>query len=127
MTKEVWKLYKITNNNKWGLRVYFVSNYGNVLMNGHPYICNIDTGGYKILGTSNELLHRIVAELFIPNPDNKPEVDHIDADRQNNNVNNLHWVTRKENHNNINFINKRSKISKEFVKTINRDEKGRFC
>ena len=45
-------------------------------------------------------VHRLVAETFIPNPDNKPEVDHINTDRCDNDVNNLRWVTRKENHNN---------------------------
>ena len=45
-------------------------------------------------------VHRIVAELFIPNPDNKPEIDHIDTNKINNRVDNLRWVTRKENLNN---------------------------
>lgn len=42
-------------------------------------------------------VNRMVAVAFIPNPDNKPEVDHIDHDRTNNNVENLRWVTHKEN------------------------------
>lgn len=46
------------------------------------------------------IIHRLVAEAFIRNPDNKPEVDHIDTNRQNNNVYNLRWVTRKENNQN---------------------------
>lgn len=41
--------------------------------------------------------HRLVAESFIPNPLNLPEVDHIDSNRSNSNCNNLMWVTRKEN------------------------------
>ena len=42
-------------------------------------------------------LHRIVATAFIPNPDNKPEVDHIDGNPANNSVENLRWVTATEN------------------------------
>lgn len=44
--------------------------------------------------------HRIVAEAFIPNVDNKPEVDHINTIRHDNRAENLRWVTRKENINN---------------------------
>lgn len=45
-------------------------------------------------------IHRLVAQAFIPNPKNKPHIDHIDGTRTNNCVENLRWATRQENQNN---------------------------
>jgi hypothetical protein len=58
--------------------------------------------GYHRVGLYNPKrknlsVHKLVAEHYIPNPDNKPEADHIDRDIDNNDVSNLRWVTHREN------------------------------
>lgn len=44
---------------------------------------------------TNKYVHRLVAELFLPNPDNKKKVIHIDGDINNNRLDNLRWVTHQ--------------------------------
>ena len=62
-----------------------------------------DTGGYLFVQLSsngnekNHSVHRLVAEAFIPNPDNLPQVNHIDEDKSNNCVDNLEWCDREYN------------------------------
>jgi hypothetical protein len=60
--------------------------------------------------TNNSSIHRLIATAFIPNPDNKPTVDHIDRNRSNNNIINLRWATSKEQNNNKNKPHKQEKI-----------------
>lgn len=67
---------------------------------------NIDKGGYPVVTLCRDCkstsvkVHRIIAEAFIPNPDNKPLIDHINTIRTDNRVENLRWCTNQENCNN---------------------------
>lgn len=66
-------------------------------------------------------VHRIVAETFIPNPDNKPTVDHIDGNRTNNSVTNLRWATYSEQNSRFNSAGVRSEkvLVKQYAETRN--------
>ena len=104
--QEEWKVYKETKNNRWGHRVYEVSNLGRVKCNGEVVEPSLFISNYLYIGTF--FIHRAVAELFVPNPENKPCVDHINTDRLNNRAENLRWVTQAENNRNPITRKKRS-------------------
>lgn len=101
--EEIWKVYRDETVNSYHNHrksKIEVSNKGNVKRDGIlvDFLKYKDKKGYyRVCGFN---VHRMVAELFIPNPDNKPYIDHIDGNPHNNNYNNLHWVTQKENMNN---------------------------
>ncbi len=61
----------------------------NITKGGYALVRMYGTQGFKI-----ESIHRLVAKAFIPNPDNLPEVNHKDENKQNNCVDNLEWCTR---------------------------------
>jgi hypothetical protein len=60
----------------------------------HGYIC-VDL--VKDTKVYRKLIHRIVATAFLPNPENKPQVNHINGIKSDNNLNNLEWNTHSEN------------------------------
>lgn len=105
--------YKPINNREIWRKVsefpnYSVSNQGRVRHDKRNHIRKIfiDKDGYEIVSLQKNgkpitrRVHKLVALAFVPNPLNKPCVDHIDTNKLNNNADNLRWVTQLENSNN---------------------------
>ena len=95
---EIWKPVP-------GFELYYeVSSFGNIRNSRKrimkPYVNN---KGYHCIDfqvnsiRTKHLIHRLVLLTFTPNPDNLPEVNHIDEDKSNNNLSNLEWCTRSYN------------------------------
>lgn len=96
LTGEEWRLVNGTED-------YYISSYGRfkrITPKGESLRKqSVDSEGYcrVNIGHLKYRTHRLVAEHFLPNPDNLPVVDHLDNNKSNNKVSNLEWVTIQEN------------------------------
>lgn len=110
--EEIWKRIEEYPN-------YEVSNMGRVKnVNRNIILTPLDNGkGYKYVqlwkgGRHKYYIHRLVANSFIPNPENRTEVDHINGDPSDNRAENLRWATKFENMNNPVTTNRMSTAKK---------------
>lgn len=136
LDKEVWKDIEGYNGK------YQVSNFGRVksmqrfvkrksesktLLSEKLMKIKKDKDGYLLVDLYKDNIikrmrvHRLVAEAFIDNPENKPHVDHINTIRDDNRVENLRWVTRKENMNNPATYDKLGKHSRKKILQFSTD------
>lgn len=107
---EEWKVCKDTRK-YWNGALWEVSTCGRVRKNGEDYELKHKGTEYFMIGGVR--LHRIIAELFIPNPENLPCIDHIDRNKYNNHVSNLRWCTYQENNQNKDWETIKQKMSGE--------------
>lgn len=114
---------------------YQISNYGNVRsLKKAPFLIlkpMVATNGYLVacLWKNNiqrkHCIHRLVANAFLPNPENLDEVNHIDEDKTNNRVDNLEWCTHKYN---MNYGAVREKIGRANTgKTISAERRKQIA
>lgn len=94
-------------------------------------VCKPNNSGYPQVNLGGKIntktVHRLVAEAFIPNPNNYPEVDHIDGNKLNNDVSNLRWISRKDNCNNVNTVGKGPKKVWTNIVAVNSQTGEKYC
>lgn len=128
---EIWKdikgfegIYQVSNTGKvrsFPRKVWNYTKPGRILKphdNGHSYLnVRLVKEGYE---QKHAYIHRLVAEAFIPNPENKEQINHLDFDKSNNHVDNLKWATRTENIRHYRNTPFQREVIKEVVQTRER-------
>jgi hypothetical protein len=94
--QEIWKDIKALDNK------YLISNMGKIrsyLHKNHNLSTHYNNSGYEVIVIKKKhfSIHRLVAEAFVPNPNNYVFVNHIDGNKHNNKFNNLEWCTKSYN------------------------------
>lgn len=110
--KEIWRpikgyegKYEVSNKGRVRSLTRYCMHFGyrKALIRGRLLIGHKDTSGYIMVGLHNKgtiknlLVHRLVAQAFIPNPHKYPIINHKDENKANNHVKNLEWCTQKYN------------------------------
>lgn len=95
---------------------------------GHIYKSYITNGYHSFSSVKNKSLHRLLAEHFIPNPNNHNTVNHINEDKLDNRIENLEWVSQKQNINKFQHNNDKTlkfkivdmySLNNEYIKSFN--------
>ena len=88
---------------------YIISRDGSIYRNGRKLKWDFNSKGYArvTLSGKRSFVHRLVAQEYIPNPNNLPQVNHIDGNKLNNSVDNLEWCDNKYN-NKHSYLNGRT-------------------
>ena len=128
MIEEIWRpvvgyegLYEVSNTGRVRSLDRYVKGKGYRLHKGKVLSPIKNKDGYLTVNLccngkiQHKTIHRLVIQTFIPNPDNLPEVNHLDEDKTNNSVDNLEWCTCSYNNN---YGTLRERISKRMSKAI---------
>lgn len=114
---------------------YYISNLGRIKVENHiylnggkKYLCKEkilktqkNKKGYSVISLAKSttyctrLVHRVVAIAFIPNPENKPQVNHINSNKSDNSVQNLEWCTNDENLDHLIYMRNIRKEDLDFI------------
>ena len=126
MNEEIWKPVEGLEDK------YLVSNLGRFFSKTRNAIMKqqTDKDGYCVIGLGGKICraHRIVAQAFIPNPDNLPHINHKDGNKENNNIENLEWCTPEYNNKYkylLGYRNKSFKMSEKAKKHLSEIRKGK--
>ena len=114
--------YDLTMTGRVYSRITYRYMVGNISFDGYYRVCLVDDYGHQ----RTEVISRLVALAFISNPENKPEVNHIDGDKSNNDITNLEWTWGWENvhHALVHGLRKSALSDKQIHEICRRLERG---